>query len=370
MITSDIIYSEDNAGKIRTWQYEVEGNKWRSIAGLQDGKKVVAKWTECKRAKSRPTVEEQAQFEAQAQMDKRLDRDYRRTIEELKAVLKSPMLADKYKDHVEEVDTMLARKGVFSQPKLDGFRAFMRKDSCLSRSFQQHFNVEHIVEVLRPFFEKYPNAILDGELYNHEYKDNFNKISSVIRKEKANPLQKIEAAELIQFHIYDLPSQFEFWTRNEEVDAIFDYYKFPPCIQRVRTDLAQTQEQMDEIYAQYIADGYEGQMLRDPNGLYEYGGRPVGLLKRKEFEDREFKLLRIEEGKGNWAGLAKRVFVEHPPGQEAKAGLKGNMAFAKELLAKEIGPDDEVTVRFQGFTPDGEMRFPVAVDFHWGGRKD
>jgi uncharacterized protein YegP (UPF0339 family) len=44
--------------------------------------------------------------------------------------------------------------------------------------------IPHITNSLKSFFQANENTILDGELYNHELKDNFNKITSLVRKQK------------------------------------------------------------------------------------------------------------------------------------------------------------------------------------------
>ena len=82
----------------------------------------------------------------------------------------------------------------------------------------------------------------------------------------------------------------------------------------------------------------------------------------------EFPVEAIEEGEGNWAGYAKRAVLRLPDGRTFGAGIKGDRAFTKAL---HDGPlPSEVTVRFFGYTPDGKPRFPVAVDWHYGARRD
>ena len=70
----------------------------------------------------------------------------------------------------------------YIQPKLDGVRCLFTKDGAFSRAGNQFMNVEHIEKDLKPVFNKYPNLILDGELYNHGLKDDFNKIISLVKK--------------------------------------------------------------------------------------------------------------------------------------------------------------------------------------------
>ena len=73
---------------------------------------------------------------------------------------------------------------VFIQPKLDGVRCIFTKDGAYSRAGNTFKNLEHIEKYLKGFFYAYPDAILDGELYNHALKKDFEKIISLVRKTK------------------------------------------------------------------------------------------------------------------------------------------------------------------------------------------
>ena len=109
-----------------------------------------------------------------------------------------PMLA--YKVSNKEVDWS---EKVFMQPKLDGVRCVISKDGAYSRTGKEWLNIHHITANLEPFFEKYPDVILDGELYNHELKDDFEKIISLVRKTKPKESDRVESAGYVQFHCYD-----------------------------------------------------------------------------------------------------------------------------------------------------------------------
>ena len=107
-------------------------------------------------------------------------------------------------------------------------------------------------------------------------------------------------------------------------------------------------------------------MVRARDGYYEAGKRSKHLLKRKEFEDGEFPIVRIEEGNGNWAGMAKRITVRLPDGRECGGGIRGSQPVMRDLLAKaDILVGRQVTMRYlKQLTPDGMLRHAVAVDFH------
>ena len=90
-------------------------------------------------------------------------------------------------------------KDSFIQPKLDGVRCYITYHGAFSRNHKRFMNVQHITDELRPLFNKYPHVVLDGELYNHDYKDNFNKIISLVRKQSPSDAER-EEAKVIQFH--------------------------------------------------------------------------------------------------------------------------------------------------------------------------
>lgn len=354
---SAVIYKRDSAGRIRTWQFEVEGDKYRTVAGLQGGALTTSAWTVCE-PKSQPTAEAQALFEANAELQKKLDREYRASIGELDSVPVSPMLA---KDFTKVKKIVYP---VFAQPKLDGIRATISRHGAFTREYQRHFNVEHIIEALAPVFEKHPDLIFDGELYNHDLKDDFNTIASIVRKQNVDEERRAKARELIQYHVYDVIAPGPFCDRQSLLQNVLPDHEALKCVHTVIID---NKSYLDEFYAVYLEQGYEGQMVR-LDAPYEADKRSDKLLKRKEFITGEFPIKRIEEGKGNWAGFAKRVVLDIPtaPDGEVGAGMRGTQDFARELLERERAgtAPKQATVRYFGVTPDGSLRFPVAIDFH------
>jgi len=364
------IYKRGTDGKIRTWQAEINGPQYRTIAGGPGRKPVTSAWTTCIGKQGR-TDDNQAAFEANAAMDAKLKREYRKTEAELATVAKEPMLAHKYEGGVTFP--------VFSQPKLDGIRAKLNRHGAWSRENQRHWNAGHIDAALGPIFAKHPEVEFDGEFYNHDMKDDFGKIVSIVRKQSPTDEQRAEARALMQYHVYDLTGRLSdgtdvsacpFSARRDFVgdligEKLGEVYR---VVTRKVTDSAT----LDYLYEKYLADGYEGQMVR-LDAPYEHK-RSKSLLKRKEFLTDEFKLLYVREGQGNWAGFAKQIIFELSDGRECGAGVRGTQDEMKALLAKAylgaVNPESTVTIRYFTPTPDGMPRFPVAIDFHFDGRKD
>lgn len=362
------IFKIDTKGNVRVWRMEQEGSRYRTISGLQSGKHAVTGWTQAEatnvgRSNERDPVA-QASFEIAAEYTKNLDRDYHRTIEGARggAHFFEPMLAEKYKEFAPG----------FAQPKLDGIRCIAKADGLWSRQGKPIMGAPHIAEVLTPLFQNNPSLILDGELYNHSLKDDFNTIVSVVKKQKpdAEDLEKSKA--LVQYHVYDMPSHSGvFRERTKMLGKLIQGYS--PTISRVETRIITGSDEYDEFHGSWLEAGYEGSMWR-ADAPYEQK-RSKTLRKRKAFQDEDFPISQIIEGDGNWAGYAKVVEYILPGdkrlanGERPKATLKGSQEFARKVLKEaEEYAGSTVTVQFFAYTPDGIPRFPVATKLYKGKR--
>ena len=279
------------------------------------------------------------------------------------------MLAIKHEDAKYDFENEV----YFSQPKLDGIRCIARRDGLWSRSGKEIIAVPHIIEELKVFFESYPDAILDGELYNHNLRDDFNKITSLVRKTKPTAEDIEEAKILVEYHVYDMIEV------PEEVidlygDSVFFYDRwqwfhdqgYNDSVKVVETRVVHDIETMDNVYGQYLEAGYEGQMIRK-NTEYEKNKRSKSLIKRKEFLTDEFTVVAVEEGKGNWAGHIKRFILQLPEGTQFGAGVRGTQDTMRNMFEVNQTPL-WATLRYFTPTPDGIPRFPVVID--WGFEKE
>ena len=103
-----------------------------------------------------------------------------------------PMLAHKFDN--SRVDWS---QPVYIQPKLDGVRCLFTKDGAYSRAGNKFMNLVHIELALLPFFNNNPDVVLDGELYNHKLKRDFEKIISLVRKQKPTADDRLDAQHLV-----------------------------------------------------------------------------------------------------------------------------------------------------------------------------
>ena len=135
-------------------------------------------------------------------------------------------------------------KKVFIQPKLDGVRCLIQYDNsqvkAYSRTGKEWKNIDHILFNLKPWFALNPNVILDGELYNHDLKDDLEKIISLVRKTKPTDEDRLEAAQYTEFHCYDRIDETKtFEERNKFITQVLKQQRenFVPYI---RTRLGNT----------------------------------------------------------------------------------------------------------------------------------
>ena len=212
---------------------------------------------------------------------------------------------------------------VSMQPKLDGVRCVIQCDNsqvkAYSRTGKEWKNIDHILQELVPFFDKHPNVILDGELYNHALRDDFEKIISLVRKTKPTDLDRGESRVLVQFHCYDIVD--ETLTFEERNYFISKQVKTSRCIKHVKTQAVASESLSKVIHQQNLDAGYEGSILRT-NDVYQCK-RSHSLRKFKDFHDTEATIIGYVEGKGKRLGtLGKFLMVDSngvefgcPPGK-------------------------------------------------------
>jgi DNA ligase-1 len=358
------LYQRALKGKINTWEIEVENNKYRTITGFDDGKKTTSDWQVCEAKnvgkKNATTADEQAVKEAQALYDKKLELGYFEDVNNIdNSTLFKPMLAHKY----EDVDITFP---CYTQPKLDGIRCIIKADGMWTRNGKKIVSCPHVFEQLEVLFETYPHIIFDGELYNHEFKHDFNKITSLVKKTKPTSEDLEESKQLIQYHIYDLPSSSNgFIDRLEEMLGIIpEVFPFASdlALRYVTTKEVNNQEELDKLYHEWMGEGYEGQMIRVSNSFYE-NKRSKSLLKRKEFEDDEFEILGVHEGSGKLSGRVGTMTFRSKSGHEFTSTVNGTQEYLDELWSQR----DELvgklaTIKYFNLTPGTEIpRFPKVI---------
>ena len=247
---------------------------------------------------------------------------------------KKPMLA--YPVSTKPIDY---NEPVFIQPKLDGVRCIIQQEFhkdgdkvvAYSRTGKEWKNIDHILEELKLFFHSYPNVILDGELYNHDLKNDFEKIISLVRKTKPTAEDRVESSEMVQFHCYDIiDEELLYDHRNEFINQ--SLMLLGDSIYTVETTQCFTEGDAKVFHKDNLEMGYEGSIVRT-NDVYKCG-RSWSLRKFKDFSDAEAYIVGYEEGKGKRTGTLGKFIMQDEDGNKfgCPPGKGYNYEDMKEML--------------------------------------
>ena len=274
---------------------------------------------------------------------------------------KKPMLAYPVSDKPIDYNNT-----VFMQPKLDGVRCLIQQEydevvsanviRAYSRTGKQWKNIKHILEACRPFFQANPNVILDGELYNHALRDDFEKIISCVRKQKPTDVDRAESRKLVQFHCYDIVD--EKIPFVDRIKFVFDNLRDAYGIRTVESESVLDEKDAKLFHEYCLKRGYEGSILRT-NNVYKCG-RSWSLRKFKDFHDAEATLTSWVEGKGKRKGTIGKFMAVDADGNEFGMPVMDN--FKKlQTMFKDMQTWVGKTATFTYFerTKAGSYRHPL-----------
>lgn len=373
-ITGRQIHKLDSMGRTRLWWAEYSATAYRTHAGIDGGAIVTSDWYTVDKGNQGRSLAEQVYFEVQALYIHKLTRDYFELHQDpTQAKVLFPMLAHKY-------DPKKFQPG-YVQPKLDGMRCIAKADGLFSRQGKPIESCPHIVEALAPIFGANPELVLDGELYNHDLKHDFERLMSLCRKsgKSLTPAVKAET-QTVQYHIYDVISAVgDAWQRlsyltdivdvpsphnpNHRMDG-YSYLVEIGSTAIVKTYSVDSTAEFDEAHNEFLSLGYEGSIWRakgtEETAGYEIDKRSKRLLKRTDKFTQEFPVSKLIEGNGNWAGAVKVVECFLPDGRTFEANISGTY----EANAARLGQTfKHVTVEFKGWTKDGKPRAAIVKDW-------
>lgn len=355
------LYKLTSTGAIQQWQIfvSVDGYFWTRY-GQVDGAIVETNPTKCKRKNvgkiNETTEEEQAILEAQSKYEKKLKEGYKEDINNVaEFTYYKPMLAKKWEDYEDKISFP-----VYSNPKYDGKRCIANKDGLFTRAGNRIHSCPFIFSALEPLFKLFPNMIIDGELYSHEHKDNFNEICSLTAKQDPSKEEIEECKKYIKYYVYDFPVINSKLTENHDfIDRFIIGQNLINGVNHVvlvKPIEVLNHSELDTLFNTLLEEGYEGQIVR-VNGPYE-NKRSKYLLKRKIFQDDEYEVICFNEGVGDRAGTAASVTCITKNGDIFNAGIIGDVEYAAKLLEdNDLHTGSMATITFFNLTPSGIPRF-------------
>ena len=361
-----MLYKETKTGATQCWQIFIDGNSFYTKSGQLNGAIVESARTVCEGkniGKSNQTSpESQAEAEALARWVKKTEGAYKESLDDIEDGTSyfECTLAKKYNDRKDKIVwPALASK------KIDGLRMVNTKGSTITRNGKDIVSCPHIQNALIPFFKKFPNGMIDGEVYaDNEW---FEDVVGLVKRLKPTAEDLSESEQKAQLWVFDgiidnpkegFSKRFEAIKKGILSTVAKEHLKYFVFVENT---VVNSHDEFVAEHDKYVEQGFEGAMLRWPDSPYE-GKRTALLLKLKNFEDEEMEIIDFLEGKGNDAGKASKIIVKLKNGGTSEAGIRGSDAYAAKLLKdrkKYIGK--KATIRYQGYTKYGKLRFGVAV---------
>lgn len=350
------LYGKDTKGGIKEWKVEVFGNEIHVTHGKLGGK-MQTKVTACSgknigRA-NETTPEQQAILEATSKYNKQIDKLYRHTIEELEEVgFQLPMLAHDYTKVGHRMEWPC-----HVSAKLDGVRCLAHISpngvELVSRGGKRYPVPSHLEMQLKRLYTlsgcSTSTLILDGELYIHGMP--LQEIVSCAKKENTN-------TATLCFYVFDVPSE-KIW--KDRYEDLLTFAKMAQedwllNIRFVENFTAENEEDAKWSLQYLLEKGFEGIMLRNPQGLYLYNHRSSDLMKWKMMETDEAKVIGVARDK-----LSEGVLIcKMKNGMEVRCKMRGTHSYrAYDNMMELVG--SWITIRYQQLTEDGIFQFPVGI---------
>ena len=249
--------------------------------------------------------------------------------------------------HLSAADLMLPHvyndqtdvSGWLMSEKLDGIRGYWNGTQLLSKNGNQLYPPTEFIAGL-------PNFPLEGELWGG--RGTFEQTASVVKTQKPH-----DGWLLLKFAIFDVPqASGGFTSRIAAAKSWFNAHPSPyafviPQIQ------AMNQEHLQKELHRIETLGGEGLIVRNPNALYR-AGRSAEILKVKNYQDAEARVVAQLPGKGRNKGRLGALLVQLDDGIQFRIG--SGFSDSERKSPPAIGTF--VTFKFYGRYESGIPKFP------------
>jgi len=361
------LYAKASTGKLKFWEVNVTGpdengecqvnithgytdqdpENWQhSLRKIKKGKNIG-------RA-NETTPLEQACSEALSLWKKKKDKKY---VEDLSGESDKllPMLAHTFQKRKHNIVYP-----ALTQPKLNGVRCLAERVGSKeikygSRGGKTYETLGHLTEYLLELTERL-GCPVDGEIYVHGW--GLQTIASAIKGVKT---QKVDPSQL-EYWIYDMV--------DLDPNAIFQVRQLMLCkelaafkdtpLRWVPSHNVVSEEEVYQLHRNFVHDGFEGIIIRNMNGLYRPDFRSADLQKYKIMITEEFEIVGAKDGIGKNEGLVTWI-CRLPNGGTVDVNPEGSHEMRRDWYEhQEEYLGKMLTVRFQEWTPDGSLAFPVG----------
>lgn len=358
------LYKQHQTGKIGWWKGEVVAGPGNTAvlhtwSAAEEGGAAVEHREEIQGKNigrsNETTPFEQACKELESKANKKMDKGYTRTAEEastgptnsLGFVL--PQKAKDFRKMSEKVIETIDWDNAYVQRKLDGHRAMVVGGQMYS-SGGKPIDLPHLAHPTCPLH-------LDGELYIHGVC--LQDIGKLVKKYRKGETEKLE------YHVFDVVSDKSFYERATELSLVFPNH---PQIVPVKTYKVTSMAEVNELNAQFLAEGYEGAMIRQGTNGYNGGARNMDIIKVKGMDDHEWPVIAVFTAKPKlYRGemIPQAMFtLRDAAGKTFDVLAPGTTPEKAEYLKNpRMWIGKQLTVQHFGYTKDGLPNLPVAKCF-------
>lgn len=374
------IYQVSNSGKVQMWKADILTERSAegfvqivATYGYTDGKKQT-KTTEVKAGKNigkknETTIEEQAKIKVDQMYADKIKK--KAMVYDLKDWVKPerPMLAQPYQKRKKAVAHV---KSWLIDTKLDGNRSYHKSPyDVMSKSGNVTTPIDYISKEIEELLSEQDIEVhIDGEFYKHGV--DLTIISGIVNTEDAS---KRRTDIELEYHVYDcfVPSQPEMSARlrQELLKAMFEDTEFKYLVLVEKEEVANNEEEIRKVVHRHELAGYEGSILRDPNGVYMHSKNSADrndvMLKYKNMKEDDFPIVDITENEDQ-PGTPKFHIKLHN-GEINAAVLKGDKEESKKFFKDRdlyTNGDYWLQTQFQEYTVYGKLEFAVGLQVRKG----
>lgn len=246
------------------------------------------------------------------------------------------MLANTYRPGIALHDYWISEK-------LDGVRAYWDGSRLFTRAGNR-------INTPEWFTAGWPSQPLDGELWAG--RGRFDQASSTVRQHVPDDT----AWRQLHFMVFDLPAHPGVFTQRLQALQKILQQKDLQQVKLVKQFQVADEKALMRLLDATVKAGGEGVMLHRGQSLYR-AERNDDLLKLKQHDDAEARVIAHLPGKGKYTGMTGALLVETPEGLRFRLG--SGLSDAERRLPPALG--SMVTYRYQGLHASGTPRFATFL---------
>lgn len=283
-----ILYKKTKTGTIQQYKVWIKESTIYVEQGQVDGKKqiyttLITTGKNIGKA-NETTPAQQAQMEALAKHEKKIKAGYT-TDSSGELTVKLPMKVKAY--YGNEKNIIFPCKAM---PKLNGVNGEYRlengKLNLYSRGGDLYPTIPHLEQELRDIMSLLDTTSLNGELYIHG--EHLQDITSAVKKPK-------ELSKKLTFHVFALPTSEKTF---EEVCDLFNKTEIQfKNVHLVKSSPINSHQEIEDLHTKTVAANYEGLVVYNHSGKYQYNTRSSNVFKVKKALDAEYQIADYETDK-------------------------------------------------------------------------